>query len=290
MTLNRLALFFCAALALTAGTTAEAALFFSDHFNYANGDLTDVDKAPGAPVVPGDNVSGGLWNDHSGASQAETITVINGQAELITSGSEDANRSIADPVGGAQTSGTWYYSALVTVNDIRETPGTTAILNEYFIHFKDSGNNFRSRVYVGNPSTGTGGAGFRFGLSATSGGQTDVWGTDLAFGTQYAILASYNFDTGASELWVDPINAASTSIVSAAPDVVGPGTFTSALGLRQVFISGTPANPPNTRILIDAVAMGDSFASVLAAIPEPTSGALALAGGSFVALARRRRS
>jgi hypothetical protein len=289
MSLNRLALLFCAILALTANTTAEAALFFSDQFNYANGDLTDVDKAPGAPVVLGDNVSGGLWNDHSGASQAETITVINGQAELITSGSEDANRSIADPVGGAQSSGTWYYSALVTVNDVRATPATTAILNEYFIHFKDTGNNFRSRVYVGDPSTGTGGAGFRFGLSSTSGGQTDVWGADSAFGTQHLIVASYNFDTGASELWVDPVNQASTSIVSAAPDVVGPGTFISALGLRQVFISGTPANPPNTQILIDGVAMGDTFASV-ANIPEPSGCALALASGSLLALVRRRRS
>jgi hypothetical protein len=285
MSLKQLVLFSGAMLALAAGATADAALFFADEFNYPNGDLTDIFQGPGM-TLPGDNVSGGVWNDHSGTGFPETIKVLNGQAQLIIPGSEDANRSIADPILGAQAGGTWYYAALVTVNDLRTASPAPSIINDYFIHFKDSGNNFRGRVYAGNPSTGASGSGFRFGLSSTGGGQTDVWGTDLAFGTPYKIVASYNFDTGASSLWVNPASEASTSITSALPDAVGPGTFISALGLRQAFVSGAA---PNTEFLIDAVALGDDFGDVLSAIPEPATAGLAIVGVMGLALVRRRR-
>ncbi|MBA3484160.1 MAG: PEP-CTERM sorting domain-containing protein [Pirellulales bacterium] len=283
MTLNRLALFFCATLALTAGATAEAALFFSDHFNYANGDLTVYDGT-------GDNVSNGAWAPYSGTGNTPSIEVVGGQAKLLIDGSEDATRSIPNAVTDFMTAGeTWYYSARVTVNDRRATPATTAIQNDYFMLMKDTGTtNFRSRLYVNNPSTGTGGAGFRFGIGPSSGAANAVnWGTDLAFGTTYDVVASYSFDDGFVRLWVNPATQASTSVQATASP--SPGTFITDLSLRQGFI--TP-NEPNTEILIDAVGFGDNFGEVLTAltIPEPASVALSLAGlAGLISMGRRRR-
>jgi hypothetical protein len=273
-------------LGLFAGS-ADAALLFADQFNYANGDLTDrdadlSDSNPGT----GDNVSGGVWRPHSGAGNVPEIDVVNGQAQLLIPGSEDANRSI--PLAEAMMAGeTWYYAAKVTVNDQRATPSTTAIINDYFLHFKDSGvTNLRARLYVNNPSTGTGGAGFRFGMGASSGAANAVnWGTDLAFGTQYTVVGSYEFDTGFAKLWVNPVDQSSTSIsATAAPNS---GTFVSSLALRQGFLAGASAN---TQVLVDAVSMADTFGDALAGlVPEPSSAVLGLCSLLGLIAARRRR-
>jgi hypothetical protein len=159
MSLNKL-LGALSAIVLLVGGQTRAATFFTDDFNYANGDLTVVDGT-------GDNVSGGLWSPFSGTGfPDESITVFTGLAELLISGSEDASRQIPNPGTDFMTAGeTWYYGATVTVNDQRATPATTAIVKEYFLLMKDNtGAGLRSRLYVDNPSTGTGGAGFRFAI------------------------------------------------------------------------------------------------------------------------------
>ena len=279
----------CTALVLVAGVNVRGATFFSDGFNYANGDLTVVGGA-------GNNVSGGLWVPFSGTGfPAESITVTNSQAELLVSGSEDASRSVPNPGTEFQTAGeTWYYGALVTVTDQRATPATTALVKEYFMLVKDtSAAALRSRLYVEDPSTGTGGAGFRFAIGASSGAGNAVdWGTNLTFGTQYAVIASYEFDTGFAKLWVNPVNSGSTSVTAtAAPNA---GTFVSELGLRQAFSNGGVAggpSVPNHQVLIDRVSFADSFNDALAGlVPEPASGTLALAGVAGLALVRRRRA
>jgi hypothetical protein len=123
----------CAALVLLSGAPVRGELFFADAFNYANGDLTVVNGA-------GNNVSGGLWAPFSGQTfTAESITVVNGQAELLVSGSEDASRSVPNPLVNEQQPGeTWYYGALVTVNDQRATAATTPLVKEYFMLVKDT--------------------------------------------------------------------------------------------------------------------------------------------------------
>jgi hypothetical protein len=288
MTLKRLLQVSCAMIALTPSLRVEATTFFADQFNYANGDLTVVDGS-------GSNVSGGAWVPFSGTGfPAESITVVNNQAELLISGSEDASRSIPNAGTDFMMAGeTWYYGARLTVNDQRANPATTAIVNEYFMMVKDTSTSaFRSRMYVNNPSTGTGGAGYRLGIGASSGAGNAVnWGTDLAFGTEYTVIASYEFDSGFAKLWVNPVNSGSTSITAtAAPN---PGTFISELAMRQAFNNGGVAggpSVPNTQILIDAVSIADSFDEALASlIPEPTSAALGLVGIIGLALGRRTR-
>ncbi len=261
---------------------ASATTFMSDTFSYPNGELTINDGT-------GDNVSGGAWRPHSGQGFNDNIDVIGGQAELLNSGSEDAHR---DAVwgGSLQTIGlgeTWYYAALVTVNDRRADPNTESINNDYFMHFMDNGFGFRTRAYLDNPNVAAPNK-FTFGLSASSGGQTAKWPTDLNFGQQYKIVGSYAVDTGATNLWVDPVDSSSPKI----SDTNAGAAFTllQALAMRQDFIGGTP----NNQILIDSVALGNDFDSVLlnamngSNIPEPASMALALL--ALVGIAGSRRS
>lgn len=279
---------FCALALCAAAGPARAALFFADQFNYPNGDLTTRDDGAGAPSpVVGDNVSGGLWKMHSGEGTGGEIDVVDGQAQLLFPGFEDANREIPNAGTDFMSAGeTWYYAAKFTINDQRATPDATAILASYFLHFKDTGNNFRSRLFIDAPSTGLGGAGYRLAIGPSSGDDFRVpWAADLAFGQEYTVVASYVFDTGAVSLWVNPSDPSSPSI--SASGGASPGTFLTSLALRQVSATGATAN---TQILVDAVAMGDTFADVLAGlVPEPSSSALGLAGLLGLVAARRRR-
>lgn len=241
--------------------SASAALFFADGFDYANGELTVNDGT-------GDDVSGGLWAPHSGETFDDNIDVIDGQAELLNSGSEDANRL----AGAMMTFGdTWYYAALVTVNDTRAN-SADPINNDYFIHFKDAAFGFRGRTYVSDPNAADPNK-FTFGLSATSGGQVAQWADDLEFGTEYLVVTSYSFDTGESNLWVNPTDMSSTKITDV--NGGGAGTEINSLGIRQDFIGGTP----NNQILLDAVSLASTFDEAVAGvIPEPSTVALSVLG------------
>lgn len=292
-------MFLAAAVLLTACGTARAALFFVDKFDYADGELTDHNDGPTGSNVPGANVSGGLWTTHSGGGFPTSIDVLNGQAVLKQGNpaSEDANR-LAETGNPDFTIGlgeTWYFAALVTINDERPDPANTPLLgNEYFMHFKDAGNNFRGRAYVTDPSTGTGGEGFRFALSTTSGGPVAFFPDDLEFGKQYAIVVSYTLSSvipaelpgGTTKLWVNPTDESSASVMDA---VASAGlTALNSLGLRQAF--GGTGSLPNYEVLVDAVALGTTFDAVLSAvIPEPSTTVLALFGLAGL-LARSRRS
>lgn len=271
------------AIAAMLGGVTSATTFMSDTFSYPDGELTINDGT-------GDNVSGGAWRPHSGATFNDNIDVVSGQAELLNSGSEDAHR---DAVwgGSIQTIGlgeTWYYAALVTVNDRRADPNNESINNDYFMHFMDTGFGFRTRAYLDDPNVADP-TKFTFGLSATSGGQVAKWATDLNFGQQYKIVGSYAVDTGETNLWVDPVDSNSPKIT----DVNSGAAFTliQALAMRQDFISGPT---PNNQILVDSVALGNDFDSVLlnsmngSNIPEPASLALGLL--ALIGIAGTRRS
>jgi len=247
------------AMMLVAASSTHADVFMADTFSYSNGQLSDTLLNE----VAGDNVGGGNWVAHSGDTFDDNVDIINGAAELLASGSEDINRSAGSTMG---IGGKWYYAAQVTVNDTRFDANLEALNNDYFIHFKDSGFGFRGRTYIDEPnvfSTTT----FTFGMSATSGGQFDKWATDLTFGTQYTIVTEYDFDSGDTRLWVDPVDInstfiADTIVLNSGRNENSPETAIEALGLRQDFLGGTP----NNQVLVDNVSIGDSFADVLAAL------------------------
>lgn len=266
-----LSLAFAVAAFATQGRLAEATTFFADGFNYADGDLTVYDGT-------GDNVSGGLWVPHSGTGFPTSIVVSSGQA-VVNSGnpaSEDANRSAGAIIALGET---WYYGALLTVNDKRADTAV-GLNNDYFMHFKDGGNGFIGRAYVDDPNVADP-TKYTFGLSATSGGQVAKWGADLDFGTQYKLIVSYAVDTGETSLWVNPVDASSTKITDLNASAML--TAIEALGMRQDFSTGGG----DYEVLVDAVAIGNEFGDVLRAVPEPTSCVLALLGLAAVAASRR---
>lgn len=272
--------FLAAAVALMVCGTAHATLFFSDGFDYPDGGLTVYSGA-------GDNVSGGLWVPHSGTGNPIPVAVSGGQAVVVQGNpaSEDVNRNAGQIIGLGET---WYFGALVTINDTRNGNGLALDQDSYFMHLKDSGAaNLRARIYADDPLSGVGGAGFSFGLSASSGNVAANWALDSNFGQQYLVIGSYAVDTGETRLWVDPTGIGSTSVTHTLPAAAF--TAIEALALRQDFVSAG-----NTyTALIDAVALGSSFDEVygaLSIVPEPSSAVLALVSIVGLAFGSRRGS
>ena len=274
---------FALALIAMISSPASAGIFFADTFTYngVDGQLTDAENGAG------DNVSGGLWQTHSGASSGK-IQVVNGSAVSANGGDtgEDANRNTNRVVGMEGVGTTWYYAGLVTVNDTRaDSAGTALESQSYILHFKDSGTfNFVARAHVTDPSTGVGGAGYRYGLRAGS-GTADVFTQDLNFGQEYKVMASFDAVTGTANMWIDPTDINSPSITHTDGGRVG--TLIEALAIRQ-----DSSNPERFDALINAVSIGDDFNSVMrylgTDVPEPTSLALGLLGLVGFASTRRR--
>ena len=249
-----------------AGSSASAAVFFTDGFDYADGELTVNDGT-------GDDVSGGLWVPHSGETFDDNIDVVSGQAELLVSGSEDANRSTGSTMGAGDK---WYYAAIVTVNDTNAGEPSLGN-NDYFMHFRDGGFGFRGRAYLATANVDA--SKFTFGHSASSGGLVGKWADDLDFGVPHTIVVSYDYDTGFSEMWVNPTSEADTKLT----DTAGEMTAVAELAMRQDFTGGTP----DSQTLVDIVSIGTTFDEVLRAVPEPAS--FALVGiGALTLIARRR--
>ncbi len=249
-----------AALFLTA--SADAALFWNDEFNYADGDLTVYDGT-------GDDVSGGLWAPHSGSTFPTSIEVSSGQAILRQGNpaSEDATRLTGGTLGAGET---LYASYIFSVEDLRG--GVEAFNGDqaYFAHFIG----FKSRVHLRDGSDANH---YTLGLSGSSGEPAVEWGTDLDFDTQYQLIISYDFDSGVSNMWVDPASEASTSV----SDISSASVGLTGVAIRQDFISGGD----HAIVSVDAVAAGSDFASVL---PEPASLALLALGG--ITVLRRRKA
>lgn len=262
------------AVAATMGA-AQATVFMQDDFSYADGQLTSGDSM-NLNGGTGANVSGGNWTATGTAplTNGEFMQVVGGKANVLTSGTEDVSRTTGTVIPDG---GTWYYAARFTVNDRRPEFGAGAIGNNYFMHFKDEGTfNLMGRLYVA-PPTAAESSDFTFGLSAYSvngtGGAIQRWGTDLPFGQEYTVVVSIKSrDTDAgttddaySTLWVNPVDQASTSITDMMPHpdaFVDPDrTKMTRLSLRQ-----TNAGDNQPQMLIDKVAIGDSFADVLAAV------------------------
>jgi hypothetical protein len=271
MTMKRFCAAACAvAVVLGLAGAARATVFLTEDFAYSNGQLTAHNG--------GANVSGGNWTTHSPTPAqtptSETVQVVDGDADVRFSWQEDVNRSTlsAQPTGA-----TWYYAARFTINDLRTGPATLG--QNYFLHLSDGGGtNFRGRLYV-LPPADTESTNFTFGLSSSSvaagNGAIVPWATDLTFGAEYTAVVAYTAPDaeagtttdGFSQLWINPVNMASTSIIDNMPNTnVTTGTM-SHMAMRQAN-SGSDANP-HPQTLIDILAVGDSFDEVLAAVSGP---------------------
>lgn len=254
----------CGLLAVGAVATANATVFFTDGFDYSDGQLTAHNG--------GANVSGGLWTTHSPTPEqtvtTSVIQVVDGEAILGQPASEDVSRAANASLAPGST---WYYATRFTVEDLREVPGTGSFGDTYFMHFKDSGTfNFRGRLFL---TAGISEGNFRLGITSSSSSPTAPaarWATDLTFGVEYTAVVSYQAAAndpasgtdGYASLWVNPVDSSSTSVTDTTPNGNVSSDLTSAmnsLAMRQ----GT-AGP--ARVLVDVASIGDSFSDVLTAV------------------------
>ncbi|HEX5218500.1 MAG TPA: PEP-CTERM sorting domain-containing protein [Verrucomicrobiae bacterium] len=235
-------------------TTTQAAIFFNETFTYPDGNLTAT--------------SGGLWTAHSG-SAVLPIQSTGGQAILAQGGGtrEDINRSAGSTLAAGQT---WYAGFDVTVSG----SVTGAV---YFAHFLQSSSIFGGRVFVTNSPTG---GDFRFALSSSSGTAQSIWSSDADLDSTYRVVVSYDFDTGSSQLWINPALQSDPSIT--ATGIAGNGMIGFALRQGTGDASGQA---------IDNLIVASDFSEALTgiAVPEPSSLALGLAAGAGIAAMRTRR-
>ncbi len=168
--------------AVLASPDAPNAVLLVDDFDYGStpGDLTTV--------------SGGAWTAHSGAGNGPIQYIATslsmpgygssgvGGSATFGGGSEDVNTLFT-----AQSSGTVYAATLVNISSA--SGGT------YFFHLKDSGFNYRARIFAQDN-----GGNLRFGFSNTSTATYSV--TDFNYNTTYLIVAKFNTTTGDSALYV----------------------------------------------------------------------------------------
>jgi hypothetical protein len=243
---------------LAGSSTAFGAVILHDSFSHPDGNLTG-----NPPEI------GGVWTTHSGTT---AVTVASGQAKLTQANSEDTHSNFSTgPIGA----GSQIYAGFQLTVPSQANPITAG----YFAHFKDVGNFFGTRIWIAPPTAG----GYKLVLSGdnsiTDADGEVAWPVDLAFDQPYCIMSSYNYDTGETKMWVDPLNELSPSVT--ATDSFAGDEFES-YSLRQ-FSAGAGTSMQ----LIDNLTVATTF-NEARCIPEPATIALVvLAGMALLGLGRR---
>ena len=84
-----------------------------------------------------------------------------------------------------------------------------------------------------------------FGLGTVPHHPTVSWASGLTFDTTYRVVMSYEFDTGSSKLWVNPVNESSTNVSDTLVSQLSQPVSGFALYQDKLFeIFGIP-NPPS---------------------------------------------
>ncbi len=210
---------------LLAVMSVRAQVILQDDFTYADGLTT--------------NVSGGLWVVHS--SSGNNSFVANNQLQVFGSRGDDINRLFSGTPGSVL-----YASFVVRMTALPNAAGA------YFAHFKDSGNNFRARVFAFTPA-GITPNNWRLGISAASSTAppTQVFPRDLALNVDYRVVVSYDTAGFLGTLWVDPVS--STDQNQFTTDSTAAATLV-AYAFRQASGEGS--------ILVDNLLVGNSFEDV----------------------------
>ena len=234
---------------------ATPSLPFYENFNYGStaGDLTTV--------------SGGVWVNHSGATPVGYATSslsmagysssgVGGSVTLLSASTEDVKR-----VFTPRTSGSVYMSALMNLS-------TVSAAGNYFLHLNATGTDFRARV--GAKDNGSGGV--LFGIGTDSGTLT-YGSTVFNLNTTYLVVASYNIDSGVSNLYVLTAPSASEPATAEASNSGTAGTAISSVSFRQ-----STGNPNAT---VDGLNVSTTWGTVLSTnefsvnefkiFPNPTS-------------------
>jgi hypothetical protein len=226
---------------------AEGAIIYNEPFSYSDGSLTTA--------------SGGSWVAHSGAGS--TPILVTGGTIGLSQGSgtrEDVHRDFGSPLGAGQT---LYAGFDISVNSAAAFVSTN---EAYVAHYYVNSSTFPSRLIL-TPSAGID---YTFGLTSTNVPQV-TWPSGFTFGTTHRAVLSYSFDTGISQLWIDPTSAASASI-----------TFNAPVSAAMTAFAFRQANPTTgSTQTIDNLLVATTFDEANI-VPEP--GSLVLSAIGLVSL------
>lgn len=194
-------------------------------------------------------VSGGVWENHSGATNEILYTTegllmtdypssnIGGALSISTSGSEDVSDYFT-PI----SSGNVYASALVNLSEV--STGT------YTFHLRDDSFGYRSRVGAKDDGSGK----ILFGIGASSSSLT-YGNTPFDLNTTYLLVSSYNIETGVSNLYVLSTIEASEPSEPEATNTGSAGTIISGVSIRQG--SGGPT------AIIDGIRVANTWSAIM---------------------------
>lgn len=189
-----------------------AATYLSEDFAYPDGPIT----APAAS----------FW-EHTSGKERE-LNVQNGALLLREDHSEDVAANLAPGPFAADSGATLYAAFDLTATAFPSGEGN------YFAHFRDSGSNFRGRVFIA-PTTDGQASFYRIGISNNGKAEEAAFFPQpLAIRTRYQIAVRYEVETASSTLWVDPTDADSESVKD---DSASPKTITR-FAFRQSLSSG----------------------------------------------------
>lgn len=226
--------------------------------------LNETFSYPDGPIV---GATGSPWSRHSGTE--DQANVVGGHLILTQSETEDINALLSGAPFSPESGGSLYARFSVRFDSLPSGSG------EYFAHFRNTGTQFRARVFAStlNAAAGT----FRLGIGNSSGadaasGQIE---TDLSLGVSYTVVTRYDLASGLSTVWLNPLAESDPGVTATdAPAPVAISTF----AFRQA--NGIGA------LQVDSLLVGTSFAEV---VPEPSTWML-FGGGLLALLAARARS
>lgn len=202
----------CLWLGVLACGRLAAAVYLSEPFAYPDGLITTT--------------SASLWKHTSGAERQ--LNVQNGVLLLREDHSEDVAADLASGPFAADSGATLYAAFDLTATALPSGEGN------YFAHFRDSGSNFRGRVFIAPTADGQAGF-YRIGISNNGKAEEAAFFPQpLAIGTRYPIAVRYEVEFAVSTLWVDPTDADSESVRD---DSANPKTITK-FAFRQSLSGG----------------------------------------------------
>ncbi len=221
-----------------------AEIYLSEPFAYPDGPIA----SPAA-----------FWKHTSGTERQ--LNVKNGALLLREDHSEDVAANLASGPFAAESGATLYAAFDLTVTAFPSGEGN------YFAHFRDSGSNFRGRVFIAP----TDGRLELFQIGISSGGKSSEEANFVpkafSFGVQYRVAVRYEVGTASSTLWVDPTDAASESVRNT--DSASPKTITS-FAFRQSRTSGDGMGELQIDNLVVASTLEEALAGPSSQpLPEP---------------------
>jgi hypothetical protein len=247
-TMKNISLILLVAVILAFNSTSMATILIQDNFAYSNGNLAGQDS----------------WIAYSGIGQMP-VQVSNGT--IILKQGSGSREDVSKSLGVTMQAGDKFYAAM----DVTVTADNADV---YFAFFRDNGTGFTARTGVTTPtSTGD----FTFALF--SGNSTTPIVTkglgDFMYGQRYRVVTAYDFTSGTTDLWVNPINESSSKI-----EIVA---YLATPIKNYAFRQATGSNSVQT---IDNLLVGTSFSEV---VPEPATICL-LAIGSFALLGSKQKA